>query len=69
VDDRYVFGWYEYDDRAVYFRYPADRSGDLHQDGKRVTVEVYVVGLWLPRDAVVVVTNGDYVVVPRKSSK
>lgn len=66
--DDHVFGWYRYNDgRLATFCYPADRSDDLDRDGKRVAVEVYAAGLWLPRDAVVVANNGDYVVVPRES--
>ncbi len=64
----YVFGWYTYKDGREYcFRYPADRRDDLHQDGKRVTVEVNTGwGKWVKRHGIVDWGGGNYRVIPAK---
>lgn len=59
----YVYGWYHTDGTDKKFRYPADRSDDLHQDGAKVTVEVMVNG-WTKRRGLVKWGGGNYTVVP-----
>jgi hypothetical protein len=63
--EEYVYGWYCYKDgKDVEFRYPALREADLRLDEKKVKIEIWINGKWQARRGIVVVTNGNYLVVP-----
>lgn len=69
MSENYVYGWYSYADGSeVEFRYPIERSDDLTQSGKCVTVEIKFPGhAWEQRRAIVgSYDGGNYWVTPRK---
>lgn len=60
----YVYGWYHYADGTdKEFRYPAERSDDLTNNGAKVTVEINQGG-WHKRTGLVVWGGGNYTVIP-----
>ena len=64
----HVYGWYHYQDGTeIEFRYPADKSDDLTENGKRVTVEVWI-NEWKRRAGIVTSSNGNFTVIPTPAS-
>ena len=60
----YVYGWYHYADGTdKEFRYPAEKSDDLTQDGNKVVIEIKNNG-WQKRTGLVVWGGGNYTVIP-----
>lgn len=63
MSKNYVFGWYLTSTERV-FRYPAERRSDLRQEGREVTVQVYLDGKWRNRRGQVIWGGGNYTVLP-----